>query len=646
LLELRQEIDPRKEPALTTVLLAQACTAGGDTAAAEQMLRQAATAQPGQVVLLDALGKLLERQGSSRLEEAIGYYRTARGQRHHLGLSLSRALISAGRAAEAGAVMQELVLLQPDNPAFHFVLGAAACYQKKYLEAQTAYRKVIDLKPEFAMAHGNLGSVLGAQGKHGEAEAALRKAIALKADFAEAHSNLGNALSSQGKHSAAEAACRKAIVLKPDLAYSHNNLGNALLRQQRYGEAEAALRKAIALDPDFAHAYTNLGIALGRQGKYGAAEAACRKAIARKPDFAEAHSVLGNCLMGRQSHGEAEAAYRKAIALNPNFAEAYNNLGSALSHQGKHGEAEAAYREAIALQPSNPAAHYNLGSALGAQGKHGEAEAACRKVIALWPDFAKAHINLGNALVAQGKLSEGAAAYRKAITLRPDLAAAHYNLGNTLWQQAQFDDAAAALHQACKLLPAKDPLREQARQLQQRCQRLGLLDARLPAILKGTEKPANTAEQVEFARLCHLKKLFAAAVRFYADAFAAEPKLGEDVPEGVRYDAACAAALAGCAPEKDADKPDGKERARLRRQARDWLRKDLTWWARKLENGTAQARHSAGQRLQHWQSDPDLASVRDRDGLARLPDEEREQWERLWSEVDELLRSAKRARGG
>jgi hypothetical protein len=152
------------------------------------------------------------------------------------------------------------------------------------------------------------------------------------------------------------------------------------------------------------------------------------------------------------------------------------------------------------------------------------------------------------------------------------------------------------------------------------------------------EKPANAAEQIEFAELCRLKKRYAAAALFYAAAFAAEPKLAQDVPKGVRYAAACAAALAGYAVGKDAEKPGGKERARLRRQALDWLREDLAWWAGKIENGTAQAGISARQWLQHSQSDPDLAGVRARDGLARLPNEERKQWERLWSEVDALLR--------
>jgi hypothetical protein len=42
--------------------------------------------------------------------------------------------------------------------------------------------------------------------------------------------------------------------------------------------------------------------------------------------------------------------------------------------------------------------------------------------------------------------------------------------------------------------------------------------------------------------------------------------------------------------------------------------------------------------MRHWQTDGDLAGVRARDALARLPEEERKQWEKLWSDVDALLR--------
>ena len=46
----------------------------------------------------------------------------------------------------------------------------------------------------------------------------------------------------------------------------------------------------------------------------------------------------------------------------------------------------------------------------------------------------------------------------------------------------------------------------------------------------------------------------------------------------------------------------------------------------------------ARQNLRHGQTDGDLAGVRAQEALARLPDEERVQWERLWSDVAALLR--------
>jgi serine/threonine-protein kinase len=289
-----------------------------------------------------------------------------------------------------------------------------------------------------------------------------------------------------------------------------------------------------------------------------------------------------------------------------------------------------------ASPPDLAEAHTGLGNALVRQGKLGEAEAAYRKSLDLKPDLAKAHSALGNALMSQDRLLEAETAFRKALGLKPDHAPAYINLGLVLMQQCQFDKAALALKKAGELFPASDPHRETARRFQQRCRRYAILDTRLPGILRGTEKPANAAEQLDLAQLCVFKKHHAAAARFYRDAFTAEPKRAEAVAEPTRYNAACAAALAGCGQGKDADKVDDKERALWRRQALDWLRQDLTWWGKALDNGDAQTNAQAQQRLRHWKADGDLAGVRAQDALARLPNEERKQWERLWSDVDAL----------
>jgi serine/threonine-protein kinase len=170
----------------------------------------------------------------------------------------------------------------------------------------------------------------------------------------------------------------------------------------------------------------------------------------------------------------------------------------------------------------------------------------------------------------------------------------------------------------------------------------GLVLPNLPAFRRGEYQPQDNDERLALLAgqlaSCEFQGLQGAAARLYSDAFAAEPELAEDVPAGTRYYAACAAALAGCGQGKDADQLHDKERALRRRQALDWLRQDLTWCGKRLDNGNAQTNTQIRQRLQLWQGDPDLAGVRAKDILARLPDEERERWERLWSDVDALVR--------
>jgi serine/threonine-protein kinase len=78
------------------------------------------------------------------------------------------------------------------------------------------------------------------------------------------------------------------------------------------------------------------------------------------------------------------------------------------------------------------------------------------------------------------------------------------------------------------------------------------LEGRLPAVLQGPDKPTNAAELLDLAWVCQLRKRYAAAARLAADVFAAKPQPRDDVPGARRYNAACAAALAGCGLGADA----------------------------------------------------------------------------------------------
>jgi serine/threonine-protein kinase len=141
------------------------------------------------------------------------------------------------------------------------------------------------------------------------------------------------------------------------------------------------------------------------------------------------------------------------------------------------------------------------------------------------------------------------------------------------------------------------------------------------------------------ARLCALKKRHAAAARFYAEAFAAQPKLADDLQTQDRYNAACAAALAAAGQGADADKLSDGERARLRRQALGWLTADLAAWDQRIKDHP-QERAQVQKTLRHWQADRDLAGLREAEALATLPPQEQDACRALWAQVDALLRQA------
>ncbi|HZY88657.1 MAG TPA: hypothetical protein VFE78_27790 [Gemmataceae bacterium] len=50
-------------------------------------------------------------------------------------------------------------------------------------------------------------------------------------------------------------------------------------------------------------------------------------------------------------------------------------------------------------------------------------------------------------------------------------------------------------------------------------------------------------------------------------------------------------------------------------------------------------------RLTSWQQDADLAGLRGRDAIARLPKQEHDEWRQLWADVEATLGKA-RAKGG
>jgi serine/threonine protein kinase/Flp pilus assembly protein TadD len=525
---------------------------------------------------------------------------------------LAGALAGAGERDAAADLLRRSQAEHPGDVWLNYDLGRELenLHPPRTEEAIRFYSVARALRPE--TAH-ELAHALDGRGHGDEAAVVFRDLTRIRSGNGRHWGCLGQLLQERGDRAGASAALEEAVTalretirLKPDVARAHSDLGLALRAQRRLAEAIDAYREAIRLKPDYAEALTNLGIALQDQGALAEAIAPYREAIRLKPGYAEPHTYLGNALRRQGKLAEAIAEHREAIRLKPDYAEAHCNLGIALRNQGKLAEAIDAYREAIRLKPDDAPTHYDLGIALS----------------------------------GQGKLAEAIAAYREAIRLKPDYATARCNLGHVLSQQGQFREALAELRRGHELGSQRPgwpyPSAEWVRQAERRV----ALESRLPAVLRGDDKPKDAAEQIEFASLAYNTKHFDPAARLNSESFQADPKLADDMKAGNRYNAACAAALAGAGQGNDKPPLDEKQKTRWRKQALDWLRADLAFWTKQAETGKPEAKALVSQQLQHWKVDTDLAGIRDETALQALPEDERKACRALWAEVDALLAKA------
>jgi tetratricopeptide (TPR) repeat protein len=473
----------------------------------------------------------------------------------------------------------------------------------------------------------NLGRLLIEQNDWDGAIFVSRKLLELQPDSAEAYNHLGMGLAGKGNWQGAEAAYRKAIELKPDDGAPYCNFGKSLLIRGQADEAASSFREAVRLRPNSAGFHFNLGNAEYVREDFDAALAAYDKAIAKNPDLAVTHLGRGNALVAKS---------RLGYALHERL-DVEQGRGNPQAVKMHLGPALAAYERAVRLDPTLDRAHSSLGMVWLLIGDTDRAVAACGRAVELNPNSPSNHCNLGRALEAAKARDDAVASYQEAIRLDRDYAEAYCHLHRVLRDTGRFTEALAAIEEGHRLGSARPRWRLQSLAWLKETRQYAGMEAKLPRILNGSEKPATFQEQLSYAWVCQVKGLCGASARLYAGAFAANPTvLANPLATRVRYRAAQAAAPAGTAEGRDEPKLDAAERARWRQQALDWLRADLTLLEDRAA-GSPNQRAQAQSTLQYWWRDKTLAGIREPEELAKLPEPERADYIRFWADVQEVL---------
>jgi eukaryotic-like serine/threonine-protein kinase len=568
-----------------------------------------------------------------------------------------------------------------------------------YRESRAIFQKLADGSPQDTALQGelatnldNLGALLGDTGNTPEAMSAIESSLAIRQklvngdrsaiDFqrqlAATHNALGNLLNQNGKpvealkaYESSRAVIQKLADANPTvieiqrlLATSHNNIGLILRGAGKLAEAleanesSLAIRQKLAdenrtvtdLQSDLAASHNNIALVLRANGKRAQALKSFESALTITRKLADENPAVTD--------------------FQSSLGDAYNNLASLLWATEKIPEALLAYHSALpiyrALADANPTnlafanrlggCQYNIGILLKETGKPAEALKAYDRALTIHertarehPELPKFASNVGailnNAAMidldakrfeeARVRLKQAVSWQRKALASSP---------ATTLFRQ-YLDNHLNNLIEADQGLGDMQGLAETKRELADFRDSNPTkvdLDARLAVILKGDQQPRDEAERLRLAQRAYEKSLPAAAARLWAEALATNPKLGDDRDAELRLRAARAATLAASGQGKENPPPDEAAKAKLRAQARGWLKADLAATAKVFDAGLPELKTKITHALKHWKIDVELAGVRDDESLARMPEPERAAFKQLWQDVDQILSKAPR----
>jgi tetratricopeptide (TPR) repeat protein len=591
--------------------------------------------------------------------------------------NMSKIHLVRNQLDEGIASVRKAIELDPKNIVAYSNLAILLRRKGKVDDALAAGLKAVELDPKSAAAHNNLCRTYLDKGQIDQALASVRKAIELEpknAEFvlnlaralvnyqkwdemivncnrhlelnpntkeADAYSFRGMAFENLGKFDKARSDYQKAIELDPKDFLPRMGMARSLTLEKKFDEAIPHFRKVAELQPKDALTHLLLAQALQRTGQIDEAIVSYKKVVDLDPKNVPIRAKVAELLEKQKRYAESAVYLGKLVELVPTDPKLYQLRGLVQEKAGQLDQAIVSFRKATTLSPTEILPWFLLGKTVAKQkGGLEEAVKCFRKVIELNPKYASAHFNLGIMLWNTGKREEAIASYRKAIELAPTQGYYYHNLSLSLKGTGRWVEARDAAARALKLTAPNHPRRAAMAINLAVCEKYAKVEIRLSALISGKEKLTSAQEGLDAAILCIKRKLPYAGVRLRTAAFALDPNSADDLKAGHRYNGACDAALAAAGQGKDADKLDDKERARLRKQALDWLRADLTAWTKRLKSSEPADRADVLRHVKHWQEDSDFVGIRDKEALARLPEAERQAFTQLWADVAALRKQA------
>ncbi len=212
-------------------------------------------------------------------------------------LDAAKALVRAGKSAEAVPKLRSLVERSPGNVPLHTHLAGALLGSGKTDEAIATYRRAVELNPGLDFLHLQLANALDALGRVDEAAAEYRLVLELNPRFAAAWLALAERAHRAGDAGEERRLLRRAAAAGTASASLLLRLGQVEMAAGNVGDAAERLRQATELLPSWPLGWLVRGQLALQRGAAVEARQALEQAVRLAPDSREgrqARQLLGN----------------------------------------------------------------------------------------------------------------------------------------------------------------------------------------------------------------------------------------------------------------------------------------------------------------------------------------------------------------
>lgn len=445
--------------------------------AADEYLRAAAADPANEVLVLEAVGRVLRYRPADkakdeaairvrdRLIEVLSKAAAVPGSTGLLQARLALVYSLAGKKVEAIAASRKAIERMPGSLAGYQHLAQIhlqAGQREEGLKVLDQAAREKDPDADFLLDLGETYLVFGRGGAMDSVRARVSAVYKRAAEAAPKNpvqlQRLAEGLAALGEVDLAIGTYRKLLERLPNLTALREKLVELYLRKQDRTNAVTQLRAIVRESPGNAQPHYLLGSVLFEDHQSKEAAEAFRHTLLLSPNFEPAHYDLAAALMNSERAPEAIETLQKAREkFKPSFiGEFYTGLAYGrmkdYTNSLRHLTSAEVIARATATNRLNHSFYFQLGAASERLQRFTESEGYFRKALELQPDFAEALNYLGYMWAERGEnLAEARQMIEKAVKAEPKNAAFLDSFGWVLFKLGQPKEALPHLLKAIEL---------------------------------------------------------------------------------------------------------------------------------------------------------------------------------------------------